>query len=137
MHRHFRSVWLVLAITALCGCSSGDGRVAIEGQITIDGQPLEMAAISFLPLEEHGRSSGASVENGRFQLDARDGLPPGTYRVQVQAFRKTGRTGLDPQRGVEIPETAPIVLQNTTGQQITVKANGENKFSLAFASATR
>lgn len=82
---------LVLCLAALCvvaGCGQGrPDRVAVSGQVLIDGQPLTQGLIQFVP--EGARPSGGKLDaNGRFKLtcyDGGDGIVPGTHRVMISA----------------------------------------------------
>ncbi|MDR1958268.1 MAG: DUF4198 domain-containing protein [Planctomycetaceae bacterium] len=63
--------------------------VAATGVVTLDGKPLEEAAISFVPTTEGLRGSSAlSDENGKFTLmtagAVKNGTMPGEYDVFVE-----------------------------------------------------
>jgi hypothetical protein len=86
-----RVAWLIvpLAATLLAGCGpSRPDLVEVSGQVLIDGQPLSIGNIKFVP--NGGRASWGKIdENGRFTLtcyEAYDGAIPGTHRVQVSAI---------------------------------------------------
>lgn len=80
---------VVVAVSAaICGC--GDGRprrVAVSGQVLIDGEPLPHGNVRFVP--EGARPSYGKVDSeGRFSLgcfEPDDGAVVGTHRVQVSA----------------------------------------------------
>ena len=78
---------VVTAIITLStiGCGSADTgvqRVEVEGIITVDGEPLPSASISFRPVGD-GPSSGGAVKYGMFRIDDSRGPSPGTYTVTV------------------------------------------------------
>jgi hypothetical protein len=86
---HLLTLSSVLLVGAI-GC--GDGRptrVAVSGNVMIDGVPITRGSIKFVP--EKGRpSSGDIGPDGRFTLtcyDGTDGALPGKHRVQVDANR--------------------------------------------------
>ncbi|HEY1600259.1 MAG TPA: hypothetical protein VGG64_11685 [Pirellulales bacterium] len=66
---------------ALPGC--GPTHTPMHGQVTLDGQPLDEAAILFVPLDKGRKKTGAGVVQGSYELKAEDGLLPGKYRVEV------------------------------------------------------
>ena len=77
------SVCCVLGL--LWGCT-GNEMMPLEGTVTLDGQPLEGAAIGFIPAEGGRPATGKTDAEGRFTLasfTAKDGLPPGSYKVTV------------------------------------------------------
>jgi hypothetical protein len=78
---------LVLVLTA--GCSDGrPQRVTVSGQVLIDGQPLTIGNVKFVP--QGARPSSAKLDNnGRFTLtcyDGGDGVVPGKHRAQISAM---------------------------------------------------
>ena len=103
---------LTTVLTApIVGCSRGDGRLAVSGSVTLDGQPLERGSVNFRPAPgNQAPSSGGTIDQGEFTLPTAHGLKPGEYLVTIQAFRRTGRMVDDPQMG-KIEEMAPIEFQ--------------------------
>ena len=117
---------LVCAVTFLGGCSPSDGRVAVSGTVTLDGRPLEVAAINFRPAPgNEANSAGGGVKDGKFSLPTKSGLKPGEYLVNVMARKETGRMIFDPQRGKKIPETVPVNVNENGTFKVTVKPGGE------------
>jgi hypothetical protein len=85
--------FLLLALLSLTGCGDGrPARVAVSGQVLIDGQPLSVGIIKFIP--EGSRPSSGKIEaDGSFTLtcyDGADGVVPGRHRVQVSAMEILG-----------------------------------------------
>ena len=82
---------LVVVISCIsAGCSDGrPERVAVSGQVLIDGKPLTVGNIKFVPKGARP-SAGKIDENGRFTLtcyDGNDGVVPGEHQVQVSASK--------------------------------------------------
>jgi hypothetical protein len=84
--------WMCLLTLAIVGCSSRPATVALRGEVTCDGQPVENGQIDFVPIENTpGASAVATIANGRYEIVAKGGLrPDGTYSVRIVAYRKTG-----------------------------------------------
>ncbi len=95
MHHRFarcRAVWL-LALVAMAGCGGSDPnlppRVPVEGTVTMAGQPLSHALVTFYPVgQTRGRGgSGHTDEDGHYEAESAGhlgkGLPAGEYRVFV------------------------------------------------------
>jgi hypothetical protein len=90
------------AVLACAGC--GGGPVPVSGVVTLDGQPLPQATVTFLPLGQGRTASGFTDAEGRFHLstlEQRDGALPGEYKVTVTVaaavspFRDDPRSALD------------------------------------------
>ena len=84
-----RSVrWLVLLSVVTCGCG-GVKIVPVSGTVTLDGQPLAGAHISFEPVEGTitETSTATTDTDGRYDLEClssgRMGAVPGTHRVLI------------------------------------------------------
>jgi hypothetical protein len=72
---------------AVAGCG-GDGKVSVSGVVTLDGQPVEGAVVTFIPVEKNqGQfAHGTTDKDGAFQLSTtkpNDGAFPGEYKVTV------------------------------------------------------
>jgi hypothetical protein len=80
----FLAAFLVLATV---GCGGKDRLVKVEGVVTLDGQPIAGAIVSFLPDEKGGRFAvGTTAQDGSYRLTTYqkdDGALPGDYRVTV------------------------------------------------------
>ncbi|MDZ7618886.1 MAG: hypothetical protein U1E05_17920 [Patescibacteria group bacterium] len=123
---------LPLSGLPLSGCSADGERLAVEGLVTLDGRPLELGAIAFVPMEgEAANSSVATVRNGAFQVPASRGLPPGSFRVHIQAFQPTGRTVDDPGFA---REELDLIQFNETNLEVTVVAGAANRFEFPLTS---
>ncbi len=84
----------LLGLLFLGGCG-GDGRpqiVQVTGSVKVDGQPIEGAMVSFVPITDSKDaykrpSAGVTDASGSFTLgtyDKADGVPPGKYKVGIQ-----------------------------------------------------
>jgi hypothetical protein len=85
----------VMATLTLSGCSDGrPSRVTVSGRVLIDGKPLTLGNIKFVP-EGARPSSGKLDSEGRFTLtcyDGDDGVVPGKHRAQISAMEVIGPT---------------------------------------------
>ncbi|MHB0957176.1 MAG: carboxypeptidase-like regulatory domain-containing protein [Pirellulaceae bacterium] len=82
---------LAPALIALSGCG-GSGQVPVTGTVTLDGAPLEGAAVFFVPVvddtqpqSKQTRANGQTDASGNFTLGtvAGPGAVPGSYKVGV------------------------------------------------------
>jgi len=89
------TTWLtVVALTTVAGCNRNPERVAVSGQVLIDGEPLKYGQVVFVP--KGGRPSTADLdENGRFMLtsfDPKDGAALGVHQIAVYANEQLDQT---------------------------------------------
>ena len=70
-------------IATFAGC--GDGKASVQGAVTFDGQPVKAGSIVFVSTEPLVRE-GAPIVDGTFKTR----VPPGTYKIELNAKRVTG-----------------------------------------------
>jgi hypothetical protein len=94
MLRRFACFLFILVVAVgLSGC--GGGLASVEGVVTLDGQPVEGASVSFAPQDDTGKpASGATDAQGRFKLSTagKPGAENGTYKVVVTKVDTTAGT---------------------------------------------
>ena len=80
---------LLLSVTVI-GCGSGKpGTVQVTGVVTLDGNPVEKAAVMLMPTDSKSGglpASGATDQKGQFTLKTEKigpGALPGSYRATV------------------------------------------------------
>jgi hypothetical protein len=72
-----------LAICGGCG-DAAPNLVAVSGSITLDGQPLSGAIVTFEPLPgTPGPKASALVVDGNYRIEPAAQLQPGSFRVRV------------------------------------------------------
>ena len=82
---------LVMCLVATVGCGE-QGTKVVSGTVTCGGQAVDIGHVRFVPIEgTKGPLCLGRIENGKYRVDARGGVPLGTYRVEVKAQKKTGR----------------------------------------------
>lgn len=94
-------------LTSIGGCGgSGDvEKTVVSGAATYEGQPIEDGTIRFVPVKgTQAPVSAAQIQKGRYSADAKGGVPVGTHRVEIEAFRTDPKAppGADP-GGLEGP----------------------------------
>lgn len=143
------SVTLSVMIALIAaGCGGGPKLVPVAGIVTLDGEPLEGASLSFVPVEGNViATSGADVSgpNGNFQMTfkGRSGLAPGAYRVLVSKTEE-----ITPPDGREIPDVfakasfekqlmglaEETIPPQNFDHEVEVPAEGATDFHLDFKS---
>src|SRR6187200_507383 len=82
--------FLSLSLTALflaAGCDSRPTRVQVSGKVLIDGEPVKVGSVDFVP-EKGRKASGILDANGNFTLtcfEPGDGALIGTHRIEILA----------------------------------------------------
>ena len=120
---------LPLLCLALAGCGGDWG--TCSGTVTLDGQPLKEAAITFEP-EAHGPTAYGQVRDGAFSMSTgqKDGLPTGKYKVSVSAstIPKEGTKEM-----AKLLTPAKYAKPETSGLTADVKG-GSNSFGFELVS---
>lgn len=130
----------LLFATVGCGSDDGLGRRAVSGSVTLDGSPLEDGSIAFQPVEKSKTPSGALISKGKYSIAREQGLPPGKYRVEINAIKPgTGMTlpeGKFPGEEVGIPqqEMIPASWNSKSKQFIEISESGSTEFKHEISS---
>jgi len=152
----FFSFVALLATAAFVGCGSGKLRtVNVSGTITLDGEAVEGASVSFSPVDSAAGhpAFGSTDAAGRYRLQTPLGEPdagttPGRYKVTISKGKMvdagTGKVmGVGPD-GVEVKEqknveTMPAKTASfkTTDLEAVVENKRENVFNFDLKSGGR
>jgi hypothetical protein len=131
-----------------CGGKSGPPRFAAEGTVLLDGAPLPAGVIRFIPEGTNkGPAASATIQNGKFSLDASSGPVAGQHRVEIEATGYEGFAVDDEQAYAQKATTTrgPVIPQNpippTYNRQSTlsktITAEGPNTFEFNLSSKTQ
>lgn len=80
--------------SAFLGCGSGEVYYPISGMVTVDDQPLKKGVITFFPIGT-GTTVGGEIVDGKFSLPVDKGPSVGKYRVEIVAFKTSGKKEFD------------------------------------------
>ena len=101
---------VVVAITGGCG-PSGPERAVLSGTVAYQGQPVKEGMIRFIPIKgTEGPSWGAHIIDGRYKAAGKGGVPVGTHKVEILAYRtkpQPARSADPPSSGFELDAPAP------------------------------
>src|SRR5690349_17430823 len=98
-----------LALGWLCALGCSD-KASVSGTVRLNGQAIEEGSINFIPVEgNQGAGAGAVIDKGDYHVSRGKGVTPGKNRVELRAFRNTGRKVQDPtgKPGTMIDERVP------------------------------
>lgn len=142
------SLGVALLVSVSPGCGDGPKLVPVSGVVTLDGEPLEGATLSFVPVAGAGVStSGTDMTGpkGNFQItyNGRAGLVPGKYKVMVSKTEDVA-----PKNGKEISPvfakakferglmglTKETIPPQNFDKEVEVPEGGATDFALDFKS---
>ncbi|MDR3110621.1 MAG: hypothetical protein LBU65_13210 [Planctomycetaceae bacterium] len=138
MYKIFIPVCLCLVF--VCGCSSSNpqGRLAIEGEVTIGGKPVNGGSIEFEPVgsQTERTQSGSTITNGKYSIPAQQGLVAGDYKVRITVMEEVPGSRVDdpdPMKSkVEYRDIAPSNFGSASEQEVTVTKSGKQVFNFAM-----
>lgn len=99
-------VSMLLVFLSACGTSVQSDRPAthpVSGTVTMNGQPVARANLSFQLADGSGSAAGVTDNQGRYELTtftAGDGAVPGEYLVAITQFE-------EPPPGAGVPDDHP------------------------------
>src|SRR5258708_4462511 len=85
MSRFLAKVLVGFMCVIVAGCGgreyTGERRFPLSGKVTVDGQPMQMGVVSFIPQDASGRVSGGPVKDGTYSVPEAKGPTAGKYQV--------------------------------------------------------
>ena len=131
-------------LVVLAGCRPNSGRLAVSGEVKLDGAPLDQGAIRLTSSgAETLLASGAMIQNGEFYIPQEKGLLPGTYLVEISSPDTSvppvvyhGAPG-EPALPPTAPERIPPEYNVNSKQTVNVAADGDNHFVFEITSRRR
>ncbi len=126
------SVMIAIACLAFnSGCQNNNpfDRQAVSGHVTLDGAAVKMGSIEFAPLDGAKFSSGAVINEGRYEITAIKGLPPGKYCVRIYSprFAKAPSNASSP---LDSPPSSGIQMGEFGVETIAPSFNTESKLTV-------
>jgi len=102
------SLWLVY-LTSGCGPAQIP-RGAVQGKVTLDGQPFPDGRITFEPIAgTKGPTAGGEIRNGEYNIESRNGPVPGKNVIRINATKKSGKKVPSPFGGDKVDEFVEVV----------------------------
>ena len=110
----------ILILILAFGCNRYDGprRGAVEGRVTLGGQPVTEGSIEFMPTGGNkGPVAGGSIQDGQYAIDEPSGPVVGLNMIAISAFKKTGRKFAEP------PPSPPGTMTDETVEAVPPRYN--------------
>lgn len=124
---------LVIIACSVVGCGGPtNGRVAVTGVVSLDGQPLESGHVTFQPMGK-GNTTAGPVKEGRYKIPADKGPMPGKYRVIIESFveEQTSSPEFD---GPSSKQILPARYNLDSELEAQVAESGKNEFAFELKS---
>jgi hypothetical protein len=129
---------LAVGLLAMTGCNHGPGRYALDGTVTLDGQPLEQGNIRFTPESGTGGPiAGGEISTGKFSIPAKGGTFSGRFRVEITATRQASHKVPSRMTGELAPameQYLPACYNTESTLRAEVSQTGDNRFVFAIKS---
>ncbi len=126
----FCCLGVALLLWPISGCGSGEAYHPISGIVLLNNQPLKKGVVTLFP-SGAGTTVGGEIVDGKFSLPRDRGPTPGKYRVEIVAFKPSGKkefdVDLNSQVDVEVQYLPP--KYNTKSElECNVEQGGKNDF---------
>jgi hypothetical protein len=143
MRATFLGPALALPLALVVGCGSGPKYAPVSGRVTLNGQPLANATVSFQPIAEGSinapapGATGRTNANGEYTLasaDGRTGAWVGKHRVRITAVAEQVGEGdaRPPRGGWPQADKVPPRYNKDSKEEFTVPAGGTDKADFAL-----
>lgn len=123
---------IIVLLIAVSGCSSGNQRHPIQGQISFQGKPVLEGSIMFHPLNpQQGFLEGSLIQDGKYLIPADKGLVTGKYQVLISAPDHKGKRpdpASAPGAVFEARELFPEMYNTKSTLTVEVSSQGPNHF---------
>jgi hypothetical protein len=118
------------AVTVALGCKAEAKRYGVSGTVKYKGEFIKSGTISFR--SDSGATSGAQITDGKYEIPAKGGLPPGKYRVAItypDPKAPKPKEGEPPGAVVEARDLLPAKYNDQTELHAEIKAEPTNDVS--------
>lgn len=97
--------WWMLCLMCMLGCGEKSNRVTVSGNVTLDGEPIEIGTIRFVDKSGLVPSAAGPIENGKYSVQ----IEPGEKKVMIQGYKVDGYLSMVGPSGEKAPNLVPIV----------------------------
>lgn len=124
----------LVSLFLLSGCggaaADGYGRQPVSGSVSLDGQPLKMGTITFVPDPSGPVISEASIADGKFDIPQEVSLPVGKYHVSISSVEEPGGGDVEKimNQAIVGKELVPEIYNTKTELSCEVAQGAENIF---------
>jgi len=123
------------------GCGKRTDKLAIDGNVTLDGAPLDLGSIRFSSIGgQKTFASGAMLKDGEYHIPQAKGLPPGTYHVEISSPDLKAPPMIarpapgEPAAPPTAPERVPAEYNSNSKKTVELAAGKDNRFDFDIKS---
>ncbi len=129
---YLRTIILSFAVLIASGCREEGNAVSVSGKVTVSGQPLSGATITWEPMgATQGPKATASIFDGNYHVDQSANLQPGTFRVRISMLPAEILAKVELPNGQDLPAPNSVIAKEfDSHSQLNVElaAGKENNF---------
>jgi hypothetical protein len=118
---------VILLLLSASGCSSDTKMGTVNGEVLLDGKPLQEGLIRFLPMDGKSQTVDTAIRAGRFQAT----VPIGERRVEISAPKVVGKQKMyDMPNAPFVDEVAELIPERYNVRSelaMTVEAGSQEK----------
>jgi hypothetical protein len=124
-----------VAAIAFGGCSKGKAdRAVVHGSARFAGEPVQAGTIRFVPVDGTATPpAAAQITNGVFRVEARGGVPIGTYKLEIEAFRPLPPGKKDLELEATKKNHPKLEFQEPREQYIPPRYNAQSELKITIA----
>jgi hypothetical protein len=137
-------IFTVLLLPIVIGCSNNNpqGRVAVRGEVTLDGKPLEQGEILFSSVAGNTPVvvTGSPIQSGKFSLSAEQGIiPEQTYRIRFRSVKVISNAEKEKENkhgefAVQTQDIIPLKYGVESKETVTATRKSPNMFKFDLTS---
>ncbi|QDT00809.1 hypothetical protein [Adhaeretor mobilis] len=112
-------------VAPLGGCADENavGRFAVSGTVAYDGQQITNGTIDLIPANGFdGKSAGAKIIDGRYEIPQLEGPEQGPYLVMIVANRPSGKRVPADEGSSELVDVPEQYIPSIYNDRTTLKA---------------
>lgn len=117
-----QSGWLeccgLILLAALAGCSPAGNTSQVQGQVTLDGQPVASGTISFTPVDGQATTAGGPITSGSYSVQ----VPRAAMKVSISSPKVIGK-----RKAYNTPDSPEI---NIMGEAVPARYNEKTELQL-------
>ena len=126
----------LMTFTIGCGADINHEGLKVQGNITLDGEPIQTGAIAFIPIGK-GIAAGATISQGQYLVESTKGPIAGEYKVEIDSTQPTGKKIPDSVGNGSSDEYAniiPEIYNRKTELKVIIEQDRDNKHNFALFS---